>query len=172
MIIIIYNKDWHYRVTYQTSLGIFSFYLVPNKKLSFPPNIYLLSLLLAQFSPGQSSSIESQIKDLLKMENIGTDHKGYIYVHASNNLFYQINKLVSNRDKFKKNKMKHAQKLWPDPYRETWKTSLSTSCSWSDDLPNCPWVVFVTFYTNASYFNFIYAFVFIFNKRTYWCNYI
>ena len=67
MIIIIYNKDWHDRVTYQTSLGIFSFSLVPDKKLIFSPNIYLLSLLLAQFSLGLSSSIESQIKDLLKI---------------------------------------------------------------------------------------------------------
>ena len=36
MIIIIYNKDWHDRVTYQTSLGIFSFFLVYDKKLAFP----------------------------------------------------------------------------------------------------------------------------------------
>ena len=30
-IIIIYNKDWHDRVTYQYSLGIFSFSLVPTR---------------------------------------------------------------------------------------------------------------------------------------------
>ena len=36
MIIIIYNKDWYDRVTYQTSLGMFSFSLVPDKKLNFP----------------------------------------------------------------------------------------------------------------------------------------
>ena len=35
MIIIIYNKDWHDRVTYQASLGIFSFSLVLDKKLIF-----------------------------------------------------------------------------------------------------------------------------------------
>jgi uncharacterized membrane protein len=76
MIIIIYNKDWHDRVTYQTSLGIFSFSLVLDKKLSVSPNIYLLSLLLAQFSPRKSFAIESQIKDLLKMGNLSNDHKG------------------------------------------------------------------------------------------------
>jgi hypothetical protein len=92
---IIYNKDWHDRVTYQNSLGIFSFSLVPDKKLSFPSNINLLSLLLDQLSLGQSFSIQSEIKDLLKTENIGTNHKGYIYVYASDNLCSQINKLVS-----------------------------------------------------------------------------
>jgi hypothetical protein len=68
--IIEHSEDWHDRVTYQTSLGIFSFPLGYDKKLSFSPSIYLLSLLLAQFSSGQYSSIESQIKDLLKMESI------------------------------------------------------------------------------------------------------
>lgn len=109
MIIIIYNKDWHDRVTYQKSLGIFSFSLVPNKKLSFSSNIYLLSLLLDQLYLGQSFSIQSEIKDLLKMENIGTDHKGYIYVYTSNNLCSQINKLVSKWDKARRTKMKHAK---------------------------------------------------------------
>ena len=141
-IIIIYNKDWHDRVTYQNSLGIFSFSPIPDKKLSFSSSIYLLSLLLDQLSLGksisiQSISIQSEIKYLLKMANIGTNHKEYIYVYASDNLCSQINKLVSKRDKVRKAKMKHAQKLWLDPYRETWKTSLPISYSWSDDLPNC-----------------------------------
>ena len=129
MIIIINNKDWHDRVTYQNSLGIFSWSLVPDKKLSFSSNIYLLSLLLDQLYLGQSFPLQSKIKDLLKMENIGTDHKGYIYVYASDNLCSQINKLVSKRDRVKKTKEKHAHKLWLDPYRETCKISLSTSCS-------------------------------------------
>ena len=125
------------------SLGIFSFSLVPDKKLSFFPNIYLFSLLLAQFSPGKSSSIESQIKDLLTIESIKTYN-----VYASDN---QINKLVSNWDEVRKTKVKHAQKFWLVLSRETWKKSLSIFCSWSDDLPNCPWVVFVTFCKYASY---------------------
>ena len=126
--IIIYNKHWHDRVTYQNSLGIFSFSLVPDKKLSFSSNIYLLSLLLDQLSSGSSVSIQSEIKDLLKMANIGTDHKGYIYVYASDNICSQINKLVSNRDRVRNTKMQHAKMFWLDPYKETWKTSLSTFC--------------------------------------------
>ena len=124
MIIIIYNKDWHDRVTYQTSLGICSFSLVPDKKLSFSPNLYLFSLLLAQFSPWQSSSIVYQIKDLLKIESIRSDH-----VYASDNLNSQTNNWVSNQDKVRKTKIKHAQTFWLDPYRETWKSSLSISFS-------------------------------------------
>ena len=79
--IIEHNEDCHDRVTYQNSLGIFSFSLGYDKKLSFFPNIYLLSVLLAQFSLGNFSSIESQIKDLLKMESIRIDH-----VYTSENL--------------------------------------------------------------------------------------
>ena len=75
MIIIINNKDWHDRVTYQNSLGIFSWSLVPDKKLSFSSNIYLLSPLSDQFSLGQPFSIQSEIKDLLIMENTGIDNK-------------------------------------------------------------------------------------------------
>jgi hypothetical protein len=127
-IIVEHIKDWTDRMTYQNSLGIFSCSLVPNKKLIFPSNIYYLSLLLDQLSPGQSFSIQSEIKDLLKMANIGTDHKGYIYVYTSENLFTQINKLVSNREGVRKTDMKHAKKIWLDSYRETWRTSLSTSC--------------------------------------------
>ena len=77
------NKGWHDRVTYQIALGIFSSSLVLDKKLSFSSNIYILSLLLDQLYLGQSFSIQAEIKDLLKMENIGTDHKGYVYVYAS-----------------------------------------------------------------------------------------
>ena len=67
MIIIIYNKDSHDRVTYQTSLGIFSFSLIYDKKLRFSSNFDLLSLLIEQFFLGQSFVMQSQIKDLLKM---------------------------------------------------------------------------------------------------------
>ena len=116
-------------MTYQTSLGIFSFSLVPYQKLIFSSNIYLLLLLLAHFSLGRSFSIQSQMKNLLKMEIISIDHKEDIYVHASDNIFSQINKLVLNQDKVRKAKMQHEQKLWLDPYRETWKSSLSISCS-------------------------------------------
>ena len=123
-IIIKQNKDWHDRVIYQTSLQIFSLSLGYDKKVSFSPNIYLLSLLLAQFSPWQSSSIESQIKDLLKMKSIRIDH-----VYALDNLSSQINKLMSNWDKVRKTKVKHAQTFCLDPYRKTWKTSLSIFCS-------------------------------------------
>jgi hypothetical protein len=129
MIIIINNKDWHDRVTYQNSLGIFSCSLVPDKKISFSSNIYLVSLLLDQLYARQSFSIQSEIKDLLKMRNIWIDHKRYIYVYASDKLCSQINKLVSNRERVRKTKKKHAHKLWLDLYMETWKTSLSTFCS-------------------------------------------
>lgn len=118
-IIIIYNKDWHDKVTYQNSLGIFSFSLVPGNKLSFPSNIYLLSLLLDQISRGKSFSMQSETKDLLKMDNIGTDHKEYSYVDALDNLCFQINKLVLNRDRVGKTEMNHAKMLCLDPYRET-----------------------------------------------------
>jgi hypothetical protein len=129
MIIIINNKDWHDRVTYQNSLGIFSMSLVLDKKVIFFSHIYLLSPLSDQLYPRQSFSIQSEIKDLLKMENIGNDQKEYIYNYASDNICSQINKLVSKRGKVGKTKEKHAHKLWVDPYRETWKTSLLTSCS-------------------------------------------
>ena len=127
--IIKHNEDWHDRVTYKTASGIFSFSLVYGKKLSSSPNIYLLSLLLDQFSPGQSFVMQSQIKDLLKMENKNSDQKEDLHVYTSDNLFSQINNLVSNREKVRKTKMEYAQKLWLDPYRDTWKTSLSISCS-------------------------------------------
>ena len=149
-------------MTYQNSLGIFSCSLVPDKKLSFSSHIYLLLPLSDQFSSWQSFSMQSEIKDLLKMENIGTDQKEYIYVYASDNICSQINKLVLRRGRVRTTKEKHAHKLWLDLYRETWKTSLSTSCSWSDDLSNCLRVVFVTLCTYASCFNLIYAFVFYF----------
>ena len=73
--IVEHNKDWHDRVTYQTFVGTFSFYLACGKKLIFSLNIYLLSLLLDQLSLGQSFSIQYKINDLLKMEDIGIDHK-------------------------------------------------------------------------------------------------
>ena len=139
-------------MTYQNSLGIFSCSLVPDKKLSFSSNIYLLSLLLDQIYPGQSFHIQSEIKDLLKMESIRTDH-----VYTSGNISSQINNLVSNRDKVIKTKKKHAQNFWLDSYRETWKTSLSISRSWSDDLPNFLRVVFVILCTYAFLFNFFHA---------------
>lgn len=104
MIIIINNKDWHDRVTYQNSLGIFSWSLVPDKKLSFSSHIYLLLPLSDQFFPEQSFSIQSKIKDLLKMENIGTDQKEYIYVYASENICSQINKLVLKKGRVKNTK--------------------------------------------------------------------
>ena len=59
------------------------------------------------------------------MENIGTDHNGYIY--TSDNLCSQINKLMSKQDKVKKTKKKHVQNFRLDPYRKTWKTSMSIS---------------------------------------------
>ena len=126
MIIIIKDKDWHDRAAYQNSLGIFSCSLVPDEKVSFSSHIYLLSPLSDQLYPGQYFPIQSEIKDLLKMENIGTDHKEYIYDYASDNLCSQIYKLVSKRERVRKTKKNHAHKLWLDPYRETWKTSLST----------------------------------------------
>ena len=119
-IIIKHDEDWHDRVTYQTIFGIFSFSLISNNKFSLSPNIYSSSLLLAQISQGQSFVIQFQIKYLLKMGNISTDHKEELHVYASDNIFSQISNLVSNQDKVRKTKMRNAQKLWLDPYRETW----------------------------------------------------
>ena len=162
--IIINNKDWHDRVTYQNSLGIFPWSLVPDKKLSFSSHIYLLLPLSNKFSPGQYFSIQSRIKDLLIVANIGTDHKEYIHVYASDNLCYQINKLVSKWDRVRKTKKKHAHKLWLDTYRETCITSLSTFCSSSDDLPNYQWVV-VTYCTYAFWFQFHLCICILFSIR-------
>ena len=106
--IIEHNEDWHNRVTYQTILGTFSFSLVYGKKPGFSPNIYLLSLLLDQFSLGQYFAIKSQIKDLLKTENISANHKEELHVYASDNLCSQINNLVLNRDKVRKTKKRNA----------------------------------------------------------------
>ena len=125
MIIIINTKDWHDRVTYQNSLGIFSWSLVPDKKVSFSSHIYLLSPFSDQLYLGQSFSIQSEIKDLLKMENIGTDKKEYICVYPSDNICSQIHKLVSKQERVRKTKKKHAHKLWLNSYRETWINSLS-----------------------------------------------
>ena len=116
-------------MTYQTTLGIFSFSPINSKKLSFSTNIYSLSLILAQIAQGQSFVIQFQIKYLLKMGNIHIDHKEELHVYASDNLCSQISNLVSNQDKVRKTKMRHAQKLCLDPYGETWKTSLSRPCS-------------------------------------------
>ena len=127
MFIVINNKDWHDKVTYQNST--FSWSLVPDKKVSFSSHIYLLSPLSDQLYLGQYFSIQSEIKDLLKIENIGTDKKEYIYVYALDNICSQINKLGSKWDKVRKTKKKHTHKFWLDLYRETWKTSLSTSRS-------------------------------------------
>ena len=85
-------------MTYQIAFGIFLFYLVSRNKLSFTPNIYSSSLLLAQIAQGQSFVIQFQIKDLLKMENRSTDKKGELHVYASDNLCFQISNLVSNWD--------------------------------------------------------------------------
>ena len=59
------------------------------------------------------------------MEYIITNNKEDLHANTSDNLFSQIGNLVSNQDKVKKTKMRNAHKLWLDPYRETWKTSLS-----------------------------------------------
>ena len=55
------------------------------------------------------------------MENISIDHKEELHVYASDNICSQIGNPVSNQDKVRKTKMRNAQKLWFDPYRETWK---------------------------------------------------
>ena len=120
--IINHYKDWHDRVTCQTALGIFTFSLVYRNKLSISPNIYLPSLVLSQYAQGQSFNvIQSQIKYFLK------DPKTKFHVYACGNLCFQISNLVSNWDKANKAKQKHMQfqKIWIEPYKETWKTSLS-----------------------------------------------
>ena len=64
----------------------------------------------------------------------------------------------------RKTKEKHAHKLWHDPYRETWITSLSTFYSWSDDLPNYMRVV-VTYCTYAFWFQFHLCICLLFSIR-------
>ena len=153
--VIKHYKDSHDRVTCQTTLGIFSFSLVYSKKLSLSQNIYLSSLLLAQFSQGQSFNvIQSQIKDFLKVANKINDHKEEFQVYAYGNLCFQISIIVSNWDKSNKTKWKHTQfqKLWLDPYMETWTTSLSMHFSWSDVLLN---------YLQAVFCNIMYIHAFI-----------
>ena len=101
--IIKHYKDWHDRVTCQTALGIFSFSLVYRKKLSLSPNISLSSLLLAQSSQGQSFDvIQSQIKYFLKVENKSSYPKEEYHVFVFGNLCFQINNLVMNWDKVRK----------------------------------------------------------------------
>ena len=103
-------------------------------------------------------AIQYQIKHLLKMENISTSHKEELHVHPFNNIFSQIGNMVSNEDKVRKTKVRNSQNIQLNPYRETWKTSPSRPCSYSDYLTNCTQVFFVTFCTYAFCFNFIYAF--------------
>jgi hypothetical protein len=101
-------EDWHDRVTYHIALGIFSFSLVYSKKLSFSPNIYLSSFLLAQSSQGQYFDvIQSQIQYFLKVANKSSDPKDEFHVYVSGNLCVQITNPVSNWDKVNKAKEKH-----------------------------------------------------------------
>ena len=76
-------------------------------------------------------AIQSQIKDFLKVANKSSDPKEEFHVYAFGTLCFQINNMVSNWDRVSKAKGKHTQfqKVWPDPYKETWKTSLSIPCS-------------------------------------------
>ena len=52
--------------------------------------------------------MQSQIKYLLKMENISIDNKEELHVYALHNLCSQIGNLVSNQEKVKKTKMRNA----------------------------------------------------------------
>ncbi|CAF4255805.1 unnamed protein product, partial [Adineta steineri] len=80
------------------------------KKLSLSPNIYLSSLLLAQYFQGKSFDvIQSQMKYFLKVANKSSDPKEEFHVYASGNLCFQISNLVSNWDKVNKAKGKHTQ---------------------------------------------------------------
>ena len=153
-------------------MGIFSWSLVPDKKVSFSSHIYLLSPLSDQLYLGQSFSIQSEIKDLLIMANIGTDHKEYICVYPLDNICSQINKLILKWERVRKNKKRHAHKLWLDPYKETWKTSLSTILFlkwWFTKLPtgSCN-ILYISILISISFMHLS----FIVNKRTYRCNYI
>ena len=103
--IIEHDEDEHDRVIYQNALGIFSFSLFYSKKVNISLNIYISSL----------SSVQFQVKYFFKI----IDNREELHVYASENLLSQINNLVSNQDKVRKTKIKHAQKLWLDPYKET-----------------------------------------------------
>ena len=72
------QRDWHNaldttlwvdRVTPRISLGTSPYFLVYGKEAILPPNIYLLSLQLAQSSRGQSSNfLQTRIDTLVKLK--------------------------------------------------------------------------------------------------------
>ena len=122
------------------------------KRLIFSQNIF----------PGQSFIKRSQIKDSLQTKNLSIDHKVGLHAYISDSLGSQIHKLVSRWERVRKNKKKHAHKLWLNPYRETWINSLSIILLLKWWLTKLPEGSFVTYYTYAFWFAFIYAFVFYF----------
>ena len=148
---------WHIKILWGYFHGLCSW-----QESKFSSHIYLLSPLSDQLYPGQYFPIQSEIKDLLKIENIGTDHKEYIYDYASDNLGSQIHKLVSKWERVRKTKKKHAHKLWLNSYRQTWINSLSIILLLKWWLTKLPEGSFVTYCTYALWFTFIHALVFYF----------
>ena len=127
---------WHTKILW----GYFHFILFfLTKRLIFSQNIFL----------GQSFVKRSQIKNSLQMENLSIDHKVGLHAYISDNLGSQIHKLVSRWERVRKNKKKHAHKLWLNPYRETWINSLSIILLLKWWLTKLPEGSFVTYYTYA-----------------------
>ena len=110
------------------------------KEAVLPPNIYLLSLHLAQSSYGWSSNfLISQIDALLKLEEEKNKDKEKFHVHqqrikilfnkhAFGNKLFQVGDLVLKWDKYSEARGKHSrfQQLWLGPFVIVEKSGDST----------------------------------------------
>ena len=107
----------------------------------FPKYLFIVTLIRSFFP---KAIFFHKISNQKFIENgyIRNDHKGEIHVYAYDNLFSQINKLVSTRHKVRKTKCNMQKSSGLIPRGRLVKTSLSISCPWSDDLPNFSWIVF------------------------------
>ena len=89
---IVENKrDWHNaldtalwanRVTPQISLGTSPYFPAYGKEVILPPNIYLPSLQLAQYSHGRSSNfLQTRINTVVKLEEERIKVKEIFHMH-------------------------------------------------------------------------------------------
>lgn len=102
-------------MTSPISLGTFSYFLVYGKGAILSPNIYLLSLLLAQSTSGKSSNfIQFWINALLKLEDKRNKAKGKSHVYTSGNKQFQVGDLMLKWNKPSKARGKHSkfQNIW------------------------------------------------------------
>jgi len=111
-------------------LGTSPYFLVYGKEAILPPNIYLLSLQLAQSSCGRSSNVlQTRIDTLVKLkeERIKAKEKFHTHQqrikrwfdkHVASDKQFQVGDLVLKWDKASEAKGKHSkfQKIWLGPY--------------------------------------------------------